>query len=145
MLNEGKCYRQIFGTYTFQKLTPPPFSRELLIISDSQTAIQNITQPLYKRIIFPITIFIRNILQYFMHYQNSQPNFLWMPTYAGIPGNETADRLARTTNNTMQFFPFQTHNDILSQLRHNTILDSIPSKQHWQIVNIQTYSTHPSP
>jgi len=95
----------------YKNLAPPP-SRELLIISDSQTTIQNIAQPLYRKEVSPITIFIRNILQYLMHYQNCKATFL-------ISGYETADRLARTTNNTSQFFPFQTCNDILSQLRHS--------------------------
>ena len=64
----------------FQKLTPP--SRELLIISNSQMAIQNITQPLYRRKVSRITIFIRNILQYLMHFTRTanQPSYGCLPT-----------------------------------------------------------------
>jgi len=59
------------------------------IISDSRAAIQNICKPFFKRNTTPIIIFIRNLLQYLMDFQNCKNNFIWVSGHAGIPRDKT--------------------------------------------------------
>ena len=46
------------------------------MISDSQMAIQNITKPLFKRQVTPLILFIRDLLQYLLHFYNCKTNFI---------------------------------------------------------------------
>jgi len=54
----------------------------ILLISESKVAIQNISKPLFKRKTPPIIIFIGNVLQYHLHFQNCNTDFIWIPAHA---------------------------------------------------------------
>jgi len=76
----------------------------ILLISDSQVAIENISKPLFKRKTPPIIIFLCNILQCLLYIFRTIK-----PISSGIFGNERADLLSpyhSTDRTTIEFhFP----------------------------------------
>jgi len=88
-------------------------------MSDSQMAIQNINKPLFKRQATPLILFIRNSLQYLLHFHNCRTNFIWVPVHAGILRNEIADKLNRSTPVSASLFSLLWHSDLLTRHRNS--------------------------
>jgi len=97
---------------------------DILIITDSLPAVTDISRSLYKRKVIPIIILIRNILQYLLHYKNCKTTLIWVPAHTGIPGNEIAHQISRSTTIHTHTFHYISPSDILAKLQKYNL-------EHW--------------
>ena len=129
-----KCYHSLLPS-THSRFLDDVFSflkgfgdglNEWLIESLKYRSFQTLDRPFgpspnffYKREKTPIIIFIRNLLQYLLHFANSKTDFIWVPGHAVIPGNELADEMARSTPASAPTFSLLTHSYLIIHLKNN--------------------------
>ena len=109
----------------------------ILIISDSLSAIKQICRPLFKQVSNTITLRTQNLLQHISLTQQSRVSFLWIPRHRGISGNKIVDALAKDTTKTSTLFPYVLHSNILQETKTKNYIS-------WAQLYEQTINHHSS-
>jgi len=128
----------------FQDSTSPLPSK-IPMIFNFKAAIQHVTNPLYKGKTSPITIFIQNILQYFMHFLHCKIEFIWVPSHSGIPGNKLVDQLTRAVtllDSTFHFRLTQTSHPIFKNPTHKS---GLTLQKEYKNINNNSHYFHLEP
>ena len=72
-----------------------PTQRQLLIVSDSLSALHSIAEPPNNHSMKPRVLYIRTLLQHLLGAQNTLTSFMWIPSNWGIEGNECVNKAAK--------------------------------------------------
>lgn len=87
----------IFMALNFVSQSNPSSSphNQILIASDSLSALHAIIESPYSHNISPTIINTRFLLQHLLHSKNISTSFMWIPSHKGIEGNERVDSAAK--------------------------------------------------